>query len=161
MLVTSGRPCWRAVAAIQASADTYGRPPTTCSVGRFGPPEAHGAVKGMDNEVAQVLLHPFAASLAPVTFECPPVELGDRHKGDYRESAGQVGTVGFCPRGAFEKVGYDGGVYDRCRGRDRGRLQKLSRRPGSRGATHGARRRTRPDARPPARSRRVRHRSRR
>ena len=54
----------------------------TRAVGRFGPPEAQGAVEGIDDEVTQMLLHPGAACLSPVTFQRPPVELGDRHERD-------------------------------------------------------------------------------
>lgn len=35
----------------------------TCAVGRFGPPEAQGAVEGIDDEVVQMLFHPGAAGL--------------------------------------------------------------------------------------------------
>ncbi len=52
---------------------SYRTSPATRAVGRFGPPEAQGAVEGVDDEVAQMLLHPGAACLAPVAFERPPV----------------------------------------------------------------------------------------
>jgi hypothetical protein len=94
----------------------------TRSVGSFGPPEAHGAVEGKDDKVAQMLLHPGAACLPPVTFERPPVQLGDRHEGDYQELTGQVGTVSLGARIAFEEIGHNVGVHDYCGGRCRGHL---------------------------------------
>jgi hypothetical protein len=54
----------------------------TRAVSSFGPPETQGTVEGIDDEVAQMLFHPGAAGLPPVTFQRPPVELGDSHKGD-------------------------------------------------------------------------------
>lgn len=109
----------------------------TRAVGCFGPQEAQGAVEGIDNEVAEVLLHPGAARLPPVTFECPPVQLGDRHEGDYQEPAGQVGTVSLGARIVFEEIGHYVGVHDCCGGRRRGHLLGLPRRPYRRGATRG------------------------
>lgn len=42
---------------------SYGASLATRSVGTFGPPEAQGAVEGIDDKVAQMLLHPGAACL--------------------------------------------------------------------------------------------------
>jgi hypothetical protein len=96
--------------------NTYRASFATRAVGCFGPPEAQGAVEGIDDEVAQVLLHPGAAGLSPVTFERPPVELGDRHERDYQEPTGQMGTVSLGARIVFEEVGNDVGVYHYCGG---------------------------------------------
>ena len=42
---------------------SYGASFAARAVGRFGPPEAQGAVEGIDDEAAQLPLHPGAASL--------------------------------------------------------------------------------------------------
>jgi hypothetical protein len=69
-----------------------------------------------------MLFHPGAAGLAPVTFESPPVELGDRHEGDCQEPTGQMRPVRLGARIVFKEVGYDIGVHDYCGGRSRGHL---------------------------------------
>ena len=69
-----------------------------------------------------MLLHPGAAGFAPVTFESPPVQLGDRHEGDYQEPTGQMRPVRLSARIVLEEVGYDIGVRDYCGGWSRGHL---------------------------------------
>jgi hypothetical protein len=96
--------------------NTYGVSFATRAVGRLGPPEAQGAVEGIDDEVAQMLFHPGAAGLPPVTFQSQPVELGDRHERDHQEPTGQVGTVSLGARIAFEEIGHNVGVHDYCGG---------------------------------------------
>ena len=63
-----------------------------------------------------MLLHPGAAGVAPVTFESPPVELGDRHEADDQEPTGQMRSVRLGARIVFEEVGNDVGVYHYCGG---------------------------------------------
>jgi hypothetical protein len=69
-----------------------------------------------------MLLHPSAACLALVAFERPPLQLGDRHEGDYQEPAAQVETVSLGARIAFEEIGHNVGIHDCCGGRRRGHL---------------------------------------
>ena len=69
-----------------------------------------------------MLLHPDAAGFAPDTFEGPPVQLGDRHEGDYQEPTGQMRRVRLGAIIMFEEVGYDIGVHDYSGGRSRGHL---------------------------------------
>lgn len=96
---------------------SYGASFATRAVGRFGPPEAQEAVEEIDDEVAQVLLHSGAAGLSPVTFERPPVELGDRHERDCQEPTGQMGTVSLGARIVFVELGHNVGVHHYCGGR--------------------------------------------
>ena len=64
----------------------------------------HRCPAPVGDEVAQIQLHPGTVGLAPVAFERPPVELGDRHEGDHQEPAGQVQAISLGARIVFEEV---------------------------------------------------------
>lgn len=59
-----------------------------------------------------MLLHTLYSDLSPLALQRPSVKFGDRHKGDYKQFAGQVRPVKLCSGISPEEVGYDIGVHN-------------------------------------------------